>query len=162
MAITNLKSDDVNLPSIITMAAHYTGTHLTRACASKNGGFTLLEVLVAISIIAISLTTLFSSQSASLSLAIESKFNTTAALLAREVLAEYQSGVHQLIDDEGDFGDDFPGFSWKVEVEEAQLEWLELQPEVTPLYKVDLIISWQDDGYSQRFRWYGREVDEDG
>ena len=45
-------------------------------------GFTLLEVLVAMAILAIAMVTLFGAQSQSLSLATEAKFNTNASLLA--------------------------------------------------------------------------------
>ena len=46
-------------------------------------GFTLLEVMVAMAIIAIAMTAVLNSQSQSISLASEAKFSTTAALLAR-------------------------------------------------------------------------------
>jgi prepilin-type N-terminal cleavage/methylation domain-containing protein len=49
----------------------------------KSFGFTLLEVMVAMSIIAIALTAVLGSQSQSVSLASEAKFNTTAPLLAQ-------------------------------------------------------------------------------
>lgn len=122
----------------------------------QKSGFTLLEVLIAIAIIAIALTSLFSSQSSSLSLAIEAKFNTTASLLSREIIAGYESGIQPVTDDEGNFGDDYPGYSWKTEVEEASFEQLEIGGD-QPLYKVDLTISWSEGSYSTLFTWIGRE-----
>jgi general secretion pathway protein I len=80
-------------------------------------GFTLLEVMVSLSIIAIALTVLLSSQSQSLSLASESKFNTTAALLAQGKMAEMEAlKTEDLRSDSGDFGDAFPDYHWEMEV----------------------------------------------
>ncbi|WP_163338231.1 prepilin-type N-terminal cleavage/methylation domain-containing protein [Desulfopila sp. IMCC35008] len=131
-------------------------------CIRNTCGFTLLEVLIAISIIAIALTSLFSSQSSSLSLAIDAKFNTTAALLAREIVAEYESGIRSYMADEGDFGEEFAGYSWKTEVEEASFEQLELDGGEHPLYKVDLTVSWNESSQSSTFTWFGRELRKDG
>lgn len=129
----------------------------------NNSGFTLLEVLVALAIIAIALTSLFSSQSTSLSLAIESKFNTTSALLARELYARYSSGQLPYSSDEGDFGEEFPGYGWKTEVEEARFEGLETgSGEKMRLYRVDCTISWNETAYVAEFSWYGQEAGDDG
>lgn len=123
--------------------------------------FTLLEVMIAIAIIAIALTSLFGSQSQSLSLAAEAKFNATASFLAQEKLAEYESGLVEFVDDEGDFGDVFPGFTWKAEVQEADLGNLEgLEELKRPIQRVDLTISWEDDLFSTTLTYYGREVNE--
>jgi general secretion pathway protein I len=51
-------------------------------------GFTLLEVMVALAVIAIGLTALLGSHSQSVSLATEAKFNTTVALLAQQKMTE--------------------------------------------------------------------------
>ena len=57
----------------------------------ENSGFTLLEVMIAMAIIAIALVAVFGSQSQSLSLANEAKFSTTAALLAQSKMAEIET-----------------------------------------------------------------------
>jgi len=80
--------------------------------------------MVAIAILAITLSALFGSQAQSVSLAAEAQFNIHAALLAKAKLAEYQSGVIPLENDDGDFGEEFPGYSWKVEVQDAEIEAL--------------------------------------
>ena len=53
-------------------------------------GFTLLEVMVAVAIIAMTFVSLLGSQSQSISIAGISRFETTAAMLAREKLTELQ------------------------------------------------------------------------
>lgn len=126
---------------------------------SDSRGFTLLEVIIAIAILAIALTSLFGSQSQSLSLAIEARFNVTASFLAQEIIAEYEASLREFVDDEGDFGENFPGFTWRVEVSNADLADLEglgeLQP---PLERVELTINWEGNPFATTLTYYGREV----
>jgi type II secretion system protein I len=88
-------------------------------------GFTLLEVMIAMAILAISLVAVFHSQSQSISMASGSRFITTAALLAQSRMEEI-SGMdsRQTVNGEGDFGEDFPDYAWQVTV--ANLEELPL------------------------------------
>jgi general secretion pathway protein I len=82
-------------------------------------GFTLLEVLIALALIAIGLVSLFGSQSRTLSRATEAKFNTIAPLLASAKLAEVEGGQISMAGDDGDFGDDYPGYTWRLLIEDA-------------------------------------------
>jgi general secretion pathway protein I len=83
----------------------------------EDSGFTLLEVIVALSIIAIALTTLLVSQSQSLSLAGEAKFSTTAVLLAQHKMVELETmKAEDLVSDSGDFGEDFPDYYWETQI----------------------------------------------
>ena len=92
---------------------------LHRAFFSKTAGFTLLEVMIAVSLIAIAVVTLIGSQSQSVSLATVSKFETMASLLAQRKLTELSLQDFASVNDgEGDFGEDFPGFTWKMKVDE--------------------------------------------
>jgi general secretion pathway protein I len=87
---------------------------------SLDHGFTLLETMISLSIIAIALTVLLTSQSQSLSLGGEAKFITTASLLAQDKMAEIEAmDVKELMSDSGDFGDDFPGYRWEIESNQA-------------------------------------------
>lgn len=107
-------------------------------------GFTLLEVMVAIALIAIALTAVLGSQSQSVSLAGEARFNTTAALLARSKMAEIElQDPEDLTADSGDFSEDFPGYTWNVSVSNAMFD----RPENVSdhLKQVDLTISWGED-----------------
>ena len=81
------------------------------------GGFTLLEVMVSLSIIAIALTVLLTSQSQSLSLATEARFDTIAPLLAQSKIAEINTTKKDdLFSQSGDFGDSFPDYFWEMEL----------------------------------------------
>ena len=120
----------------------------------KSFGFTLLEVMVAMAIIAIALTAVLGSQSQSVSLASEAKFNTTAPLLAQSKIAEIEVAEQDdLAGGSGDFGEDFPGYTWELSVEDIVFE----EPEnVSDLLKrIDLKVSWgEDELYQYRLRLY--------
>lgn len=118
-------------------------------------GFTLLEVMVAIAILAITLSTLFGSQIQSLSLAEEAQFNIHAAGLAKAKLSEYESGVAHLENGEGDFGEDFPEYVWKVEIQDADIEELPSLADLeVPLKRVDLTVSRGEERLSFSLRCY--------
>ncbi len=124
---------------------------------SRNSGFTLLEVMIAVAVMAISLTTLLGSQSQSISLANEARFYTTAALLGKARMAELElAGVGNLQSDGGDFGDDFPGYGWEVEVSDLFLEGFgDLGDFSTYLKQVDLVVFWGTEGRRQ-FQFFVR------
>lgn len=89
---------------------------------SKNAGFTLLEVMIAMSILAIGLVAVFQMQSQSISMSSESRFLTTAALLAQNKMVEVEA-VKQLENriQEGDFAPDYPEYGWSLVVADTQI-----------------------------------------
>jgi general secretion pathway protein I len=88
----------------------------------KQNGFTLLEVMVSLSIIAIVLVSVLVSQTQSLSLQDETKFNTTAAMLAQQKISEIEiKKTNELTSDSGDFGVDFPNYYWEIVVQDVSL-----------------------------------------
>jgi len=122
---------------------------------NQSAGFTLLEVMIAVSIMAIALTTLYGSQSRSISHATEAHFNIVASSLAAAKLAELQSGVSEPVADSGDFGDDFPGYGWQLEVEGASFEGVDSFDDLEGgLQKIDLNVEWSDSPYSYAVRYY--------
>ena len=119
----------------------------------EDSGFTLLEVMVAIALIAIALTAVLGSQSQSVSLAGEARFNTTAALLAQTKMAEIElKDPEDLTADSGDFGEDFPGYTWQSSVSNVMFDRADNVSD--HLKQVDLTISW---GEEELFR-YGLRV----
>jgi general secretion pathway protein I len=80
-------------------------------------GFTLLEVMIAMAILATVLVTVFHSQSQSIAMANESRSMTTLALLAQSRMAEVE-GQQDLSTGQttGDFGEDFPDYAWTVSI----------------------------------------------
>ena len=118
---------------------------LTKYPEKGSNGFTLLEVMFALSIIGISLTVLLASQSQGLSLANEAKFNTTASLLAQKKMAEIESeNIEDIISDSGDFGEDYPDYYWELKVDEITLT--EVTDAELPFVKIDLEVYFGDKG----------------
>lgn len=102
----------------------------------KQRGFTLMEVMVALAILAIALVTIFSHQATSIDLGNEARILTKATLLARqqmaEVIAQERLGTG---DYEGEVQDSVPPFRWKTTVEEAELEGMQ---------KVTVVVKWKE------------------
>ncbi|MBW2030506.1 MAG: prepilin-type N-terminal cleavage/methylation domain-containing protein [Deltaproteobacteria bacterium] len=121
---------------------------MRRSKVKGSVGFTLLEVMIAMAIIAIVLTAVLGSQSQSVSFANEAKFYTTASLLAQSKMAEWDvMPEEELISDSGDFGEDFPGYSWHVSVSNVILDMPGKVPDY--LKRVDVQVSWGDEGIYQ-------------
>lgn len=119
-------------------------------------GFTLLEVVVAVAIIAIALGALLKSQAQSVSMAGEARFYTTAALLAQDKMAQLEmEGFDNLLEDAGDFGDDFPGYRWKLTIQKSDFADFENMAE--NLQQIDLTVSRGDSGtflYTIRYFYF--------
>ncbi len=89
------------------------------------GGFTLLEVMIAMAILAITLVAVYQSQSQSLSMAGGSRFLTTASLLAQSRMVQIDAAdPREVAAGSGDFGEDFPDYRWQVEIGETEIEVL--------------------------------------
>ncbi|MCL1980991.1 MAG: prepilin-type N-terminal cleavage/methylation domain-containing protein [Proteobacteria bacterium] len=83
-------------------------------------GFTLLEVMIAVALIAIALVTLIGAQARSVAIATGSQFDATASMLAQWKLTELSlQDFEQLTGSSGDFGEAYPHFFWKSEVAEV-------------------------------------------
>jgi general secretion pathway protein I len=96
-------------------------------------GFTLLEVMIAMAILAISLVAVFRSQSQSVAMAGEARFLTTASLLAQSKMAEIESMKPQdLSNGNGGFGEDFPDYQWRIEIKDTAFQYLK---------KIDVVVT---------------------
>ena len=116
----------------------------------KPFAFTLLEVMIAVAIIAIALVAALGSQSQSVSLASEAKFTTTVAFLAQDKMAELEAQKPEdLVSDAGDFGEDFPGYRWESEVGEVILDGFGKVSE--HVKKIGLTVYWAED---DRYRYH--------
>ncbi len=89
------------------------------------GRFTLIEVLASLALVGIVLPAAMAGITLAMSLGDASRHRTEAAVLAGGKLAEVMATGEWLDgDEEGDFGDEWPGYSWEVEVgdwEEAEV-----------------------------------------
>ena len=136
--------------STLTMRSFF-NSNRSRVILAHTAGFTLLEVMIAVSLIAIAVVTLFGSQSQSVSLVTVSKFDTMASLLAQRKLTELSLQEFASINDaDGDFGEDFPGFSWKMKVAELSEKETSLKKAGERLKAVDVQVTMAQDA-SQTF-----------
>jgi general secretion pathway protein I len=89
---------------------------------TEDKGFTLMEVMIAMAILAIALVSIFQLQSQSISMATDSRFMTTAALLAQSKMVEVEARPSLSNQSEsGDFGTDYPQYTWQLKIGDTQL-----------------------------------------
>jgi general secretion pathway protein I len=118
-----------------------------------NRGFSLLEVMIAVALIAIALVTLLGSQSQSVSFANSAKFETMAALLAQSKMSEITiQDADSLSSDSGNFGDDYPGYAWVATVSDVSIEGLDTISDY--LKQIDLTVTWGSYNYKIRLYHY--------
>jgi general secretion pathway protein I len=122
----------------------------------SNKGFSLLEVMIAVALIAIALTTLLGSQSQSVYFANSAKFETMAALIAQGKMSEIvMQEADSLSSDSGDFGDDYPGYAWEATVSDFSIEGVDNISDY--LKQIDLIVTWGVFSYKLRLFHYVAE-----
>ena len=100
---------------------------------NKNHGFTLLEMIICLGLIALVLVAVFHLQGQNLDLQSEAQFMTTATCLLQERLSQIQA--LEMIEEgtnSGDFGKDFPDYTYTQEVSEV--------PDTEILYKVKVTV----------------------
>lgn len=116
-------------------------------------GFTLLEILAAIAILAIVLTALFRLHLQTLSMGADARFYSVAPLLAQKKIAELQvEGLQQIRTDAGDFGDEFPRYRWEAAVFEVESD--EFDEVAKMLRGVEVRVFDQAEETSYRLRSY--------
>lgn len=107
-------------------------------------GFTLLEVMIAMALLALVLVTVFSHQAVSIDLGNEARLITRATFLAQEKMAELLAGeVRELGSVEGDVEDAGIGFHWRTEIEESSREGL---------VRVVATVTWKERGSTRDVR----------
>src|SRR5574340_1080189 len=91
-----------------------------RRAAHRHAGFTLLEVMVALAIIAFAVVGLLGLHARNIKIVARDQSLTRATLLARELISQIQfqvtsNGLRDLGDDQGTF-DGYPGYRWERRV----------------------------------------------
>jgi general secretion pathway protein I len=99
----------------------------------KDRGFTLLEIIICLGLIALVLVAVFHLQAQNLDLQSEAQFMTTATCLLQERLSQIQA-LEQIEEgtNSGDFGKDYPDYTYTQEVSEV--------PDTETLYKVKVAV----------------------
>jgi prepilin-type N-terminal cleavage/methylation domain-containing protein len=99
----------------------------------KDHGFTLLEIIICLGLIALVLVAVFHLQAQNLDLQSEAQFMTTATCLLQERLSQIQA-LENIEEGKntGDFGKDYPDYTYSQEVSEV--------PDTETLYKVRVAV----------------------
>ena len=120
---------------------------------NHDSGFTLLEIMVAVSIIAIVLVSVYKMQAQTITMNYAARFYATAPLLAQLKIAEVEiENLGESADDSGDFGDEFPGYRWNVVIDDIDSELLGNIAE--NLKKIDINVSFNIDEFTYSLRTY--------
>ena len=114
-------------------------------------GFTLLEVMIALAVMAIVLVSVYRMHSQSLTMNAAARFYTLAPLLAQNKIAELEMlSADGFPEDSGDFGEQYPGYSWRTSLVDVSSEVL--GEVANDLKQIDLTISFNDDQFSHSLR----------
>lgn len=109
----------------------------------SNRGFTLLEVMVSVAIIAIVLVSILKLQGQTMTMNETIRFYTLAPLLADAKIVEIRLNPETFdLTSSGDFGEDYPGYSWEARIEELKIEVME-SPEIG-LKKIDMAVQFNN------------------
>lgn len=105
-------------------------------------GFTLLEIMISVSIIALVFVSLFRMLAGTTDLALSGKFNSIAPFLARQLLADMERDIANWSEFEGDFGENYPGYEWSCKISDGSFDSLEFLSDTSfeSLKKIDLTI----------------------
>ena len=116
-------------------------------------GFTLLEVMFSVAIMSIVLVSVYGLHSQSLAMNAEARFYTQAPMLAQSKLSEMGADQDaEFSSDSGDFGDNFPGYTWSVSVDDVEIEALgEISQD---LKRIDVTVSFNENEYVYNLRTF--------
>lgn len=121
-------------------------------------GFTLLEMMVAVAIIAIALVSVYKLHAQTIGLSAITRFNSTAALLAQSRLALVEARpLADASDDSGDFGSEHPGYTYKIVISDVESEIFK-NPGPT-LKKIDIEIALNEDEQTYKLSTYRIETE---
>lgn len=116
-------------------------------------GFTLLEVMVAVAVIAIALVAVFQLHAQTVSMGSVARFYATAPMLAQARISEIETAEPgDFRNDSGDFGNDLAGYVWTSTVEDIESEVLGRGAEA--LKRIEITVEHEGEGLRYQFRTY--------
>jgi general secretion pathway protein I len=100
--------------------------------------------MVALSVVAIALVAIYRMHSQTLFMDTRSRFDTVATMLARQKLADIATAeLSDITSDDGDFGDDHPGYAWRIQSEAVSSE--QFREDGPVLKRIQVTISFDGD-----------------
>jgi general secretion pathway protein I len=118
-----------------------------------SSGFTLLEVMVALAVMSIVLVSVYRMHSQSLTMNTAARFYTQAPMLAQGKMAELEAiSSSAFPENSGDFGEEFPGYSWETSVADVTSETLGEVAE--DLKQIDIKVSLNENQFVYNLRTY--------
>ena len=117
-----------------------------------NGGFTLLEVMVSVAVIAIVLVSIIRLQGQTILMNESSRFYSSAPFLAQSKMAEILSDPLNAGSSAGDFEKEHPGYSWKIDIEPVSIDVIEGAK--LELKKADVVIEFNEGQMKYTLRQY--------
>jgi general secretion pathway protein I len=96
-------------------------------------GFTLLEIIVALAVLAVALVALLTLRNRDIALQAHARHLVTATSLAKAKLEEFNRVAEaDHTESSGDFGEHYPGYAWSWDVQPTPVpKWIELTVTVT-------------------------------
>lgn len=132
--------------------------HFVHSSPLKGRGFTLIEVLVALSILTVALTSIYRLQSDTLRMSADARFYTVAPMLAQQKMADIErQEFRYLSDGTGDFGQEHPGYGWSLRIEDTQSDLIKNPKH--HLIRIDLVVH-RDEEKRYALRTYRFYVEE--
>lgn len=114
-----------------------------------------MEVLVALAVLAIALTSVYRLQGQTFMMSASARFYRQAPQLARMKLSEIETQEFKdITGGTGDFGEDFPGYSWSLSFEELPSDLITSQQ--YHLARIEITVSNNDENTYQlrTYRFY--------
>ena len=109
---------------------------------------------MALCIMAIVLMSVYRLQTQAIAMSMESRFYTQAPLLARSALTRFEESLErQMATSQGDFGREYPGYQWRITVEDTASA--ALGPDISKdMKRIEVRVTLNNGEYSYGFRTY--------
>jgi len=110
---------------------------MNKPCTSPNSGFTLLEIMVALSIVGIAMVVMLGLAQRSVLVNSRLQQMTRATLLAKQKMAEIENGIGSNLDqNKGEFAEPNQNFSWNS---------VTTPTPITGIVQIDLSVRWGEE-----------------